>query len=410
MHKPLTTIPTPISLPPIWQPAIERYGLVVLLAAAFLTYLLVNLVAPRLPPGLDMYLLQPLAWVMLGGMAFLLAWGGWVDWPHPSRLLFIFALLLGLIQTAAFLLTGFLFGLGHSPYAHRFPAVLGNLWYLAAGLVGLETARATLVRYVGQRSLFLAVALGAFIPALYIVPLTRWTTLSTPQTIIAFTGARLLPSLAEGLVAALLAWLGGPFPALLYRALPLLFEWFSPVLPNLTWLVQAFIGSLAPLIGFFYLQGFLPASEATASAPSAEAPASPSRSTTLNAWWWVLLIALTAFWFNTGFFGVRPFVVSGYSMKPTLMAGDLVIIQPTAPETIREGDIIQFRVLSGSVVHRVKTIRAENGTLTFITRGDNNNVDDDPVTADQVQGKVVLVIPKIGWPTLVLKRVLQWLF
>lgn len=387
-------------------PRTQRAGWPALALSAVAAYVLIYLLAPTLAPGVNFYLIQPLAWLLLGGVAALLTWGGWSTWPRPTRLLFIFASLLGLIQTAAFLLAGLIFGLGYSPYAHRFPAVLGNLWYLAAGLFGLEAARATFVRRLGQRNLLLAVALGALIPTLFLVPLGRWATLDTPPEIIAFLGAHFVPGLAEGLVAALLVWLGGPLPAILYRALPLLFEWLSPVLPNLTWLVHAFIGTLVPLIGFFYLQGFLP----TAADSDTPAEAPTSRSVSLSSWWWVLIVALTAFWFNTGFFGVRPFVVSGYSMKPTLVAGDLVIIQPVTPEAVRTGDIIQFRLPGGSVVHRVVEIRRENGRLTFITQGDNNNVRDDPVTPEQVQGRVVLVIPKVGWPTLWLKQVVQWLF
>ncbi len=389
-----------------FKPFLKRSGWGILPAVMGLSYIMIYFLAPTLTAGVNFYLLQPLAWLLLGGVAALLTWSGWSTWPRPTRLLFIFALLLGLIQTAAFLLAGFIFGLGYSPYAHRFPAVLGNLWYLAAGLFGLEAARATFVCRLGQRNLLLAVALGALIPTLLLIPLGRWAALDTPPEIIAFLGAHLVPGLAEGLVAALLAWLGGPLPAILYRALPLLFEWLSPVLPNLTWLVHAFIGTLVPLIGFFYLQGFLPTT-AGSDAPT-EAPT--TRSVSLNSWWWVLIIALTAFWFNTGFFGVRPFVVSGYSMKPTLVAGDLVIVRPVTPEAIQIGDIIQFRLPGGSVVHRVVEIQRENGHLTFITQGDNNNVRDDPVTPEQVQGRVVLVIPKVGWPTLWLKQVVQWLF
>ncbi|KPL77622.1 hypothetical protein AC812_03655, partial [Bellilinea caldifistulae] len=42
------------------------------------------------------------------------------------------------------------------------------------------------------------------------------------------------------------------------RAVWLLFEWLSPILPDLNWLLTAFIGTLVPLFGFFYLQNSLP--------------------------------------------------------------------------------------------------------------------------------------------------------
>jgi signal peptidase len=122
------------------------------------------------------------------------------------------------------------------------------------------------------------------------------------------------------------------------------------------------------------------------------------------------VVALIGFWFNAGLFGVRPYVVSGFSMKPTFVAGDVVIITRIDPAEVQVGDVIQFHRANSYIVHRVIEIQEENGRRVFITQGDNNNVRDDPVTPEQVQGRVVLVIPKVGWPTLWLKQVVQWLF
>ena len=40
----------------------------------------------------------------------------------------------------------------------------------------------------------------------------------------------------------------------------------------------------------------------------------------------------------------------------------------------------------------------------FYTKGDNNSaVDFEPVHPEQVKGKIIKVIPKVGWPTLLIK-------
>jgi signal peptidase len=108
-----------------------------------------------------------------------------------------------------------------------------------------------------------------------------WGSLTSPQQVLALAGGRLLPLLSEGLLAALLVWLGGPLPAMAYRAVWLLFEWLSPILPNLNWLWTAFIGTLVPLVGFFYLQNSLTA-EAT---PGQEDQKPAAQSASLNSWW-----------------------------------------------------------------------------------------------------------------------------
>jgi signal peptidase len=83
-------------------------------------------------------------------------------------------------------------------------------------------------------------------------------------------------------------------------------------------------------------------------------------------------------------------------MNPTLWTGDIVITRDVPPEQVELDDIIRFDYNGVSVVHRVVEIRQTGQGLVFITRGDNNNVDDSPIGVDQYRGKSVLVIPKIG--------------
>lgn len=71
-------------------------------------------------------------------------------------------------------------------------------------------------------------------------------------------------------------------------------------------------------------------------------------------------------------------VVEGNSMIPTLYNGDLVLIQKPAPSEIHRNDIIVYRspVTGKLVIHRVIKVSAEHGSYSYITKGDNNPVDD----------------------------------
>ncbi len=382
------------------------WGWGIFLAGLVTAYGLVYFLAPRLPAEWNVYVVTPLAWLALAGQAWGLSRLGWVQWNTPARRLLLTAALIGILQTAAFLLAGVAARFGYSPYAHRLTAVIGNLWYLAAGLCGVEFARAALVNRLAGKSPLLAVGLGSLLSLALLIPPGVWSTLSAPPQALALAGGRLLPLLAEGLLAALLVWLSGPLPAIAYRAVWLLFQWLSPILPDLNWLWTAFIGTLVPLFGFFYLQNSLPAD--TAAAQEADHPGTSPAS--LNSWWWLAVVIVAAFWFNAGLFGVRPYVVSGFSMKPTFVAGDLVIITRVNPAEVQVGDVIQFRRANSSIVHRVIEIQEENGRRVFITQGDNNNVRDDPVPQEIVEGKVIRYIPQIGWPIIGLKKVIQWIF
>jgi signal peptidase len=104
-------------------------------------------------------------------------------------------------------------------------------------------------------------------------------------------------------------------------------------------------------------------------------------------------------------------VVSG-SMEPTILKGDLLIVQGKDPENIesgtiqnKEGDVIVYdaRGLWASapnepIVHRVVDKRLENGTWYFLTKGDANlNTDPAWVPGNKIIGVVVARIPFIGW-------------
>jgi len=53
------------------------------------------------------------------------------------------------------------------------------------------------------------------------------------------------------------------------------------------------------------------------------------------------------------------------------------------------------------VIHRVIEIRETEGSKFFITKGDaNDNPDIAPVSPEQVKGRVMLNVPRLGWVTL----------
>ena len=89
-------------------------------------------------------------------------------------------------------------------------------------------------------------------------------------------------------------------------------------------------------------------------------------------------------------------VISG-SMQPTIQVGDLLIIHEK--ENYREQDIITYRSNGRLVTHRILEIDTEHA----LVRGDANNVTDDPVPLENIEGKTVLRIPMAGSFILFLK-------
>lgn len=100
--------------------------------------------------------------------------------------------------------------------------------------------------------------------------------------------------------------------------------------------------------------------------------------------------------------GYSPMVVLSDSMFPYIEAGDLIICKQADPESVKVGDVISFfdpaSNTNSVVTHRVVEIQtAEDGTLTWITRGDANNADDqNPVPASNLVGIYKHKIPGLG--------------
>lgn len=95
------------------------------------------------------------------------------------------------------------------------------------------------------------------------------------------------------------------------------------------------------------------------------------------------------------------YVVRSDSMKPAIRAGDVIVVNSVAPRSIHRGDVITY-TRPGSdeekVTHRVVERVRTDGTLYFRTRGDANEEPDAAlVPAENVVGRLLFTIPRIGW-------------
>ena len=109
-------------------------------------------------------------------------------------------------------------------------------------------------------------------------------------------------------------------------------------------------------------------------------------------------IAVLLFILISGVTDYKIVAIGSGSMEPIISKGDSVIIKEyDSFEDIKVGDIVSFRNNIGvNVVHRVDEI--DNGL--FITKGDSNNKQDDgKLRYTDIQGKVVLTIPYLGYPS-----------
>lgn len=103
-------------------------------------------------------------------------------------------------------------------------------------------------------------------------------------------------------------------------------------------------------------------------------------------------------------------VLSG-SMEPAFHRGDLLFLTNYKEEPVRVGEIVVFKVEGRDIpiVHRVLKLHEKvNGTVKFLTKGDNNSVDDRGLyapgqlwlTEKDVVGRARGFLPYVGMVTI----------
>lgn len=379
-------------------------------------YFTINLIIPQYTSGIiGSYIIRPILWILLTLTVYIIAkqegkniWSfnkarHWEIGRNP----FEAALLIGGFQISLLVIAGIFFGFGKSPYSFTPLGITINILFVTSALIGIEITRAYFIKKGSTRknpTLLLGIVTLYFV----IISITpsdySYLLFKDPLASIKFIGETIIPLLAMNLFACYLAYLGGAKAAIGYMGLLQTFQWFSPVLPDLDWGAAALIGTLAPTIGFIIIQNSI-----QITTPAAERKRYKTKDSALS-WTAVATICVVFVFFSTGFLGVQPTIIYSGSMKPNIDVGDIVIVSKTPPEEIKVGDIIQYRTqnITIPIVHRVYEIYNENNTIFFITKGDSNNApDSEPVLSQNVMGKVVFNIPKIGWIPILFKDMIS---
>lgn len=101
---------------------------------------------------------------------------------------------------------------------------------------------------------------------------------------------------------------------------------------------------------------------------------------------------------------LNAYVIVTESMVPTINVNDAIIVKRVKNNTLDIGDIITFSsndvYFNGlTVTHRIVGKKLDvDGNYIYRTKGDNNSLEDTAlVNLNNIYGKVVLRVPKIGY-------------
>jgi signal peptidase len=366
-------------------------------------YLVINLLLPHVPVNalIKTYLFQPVLW----GLFILAIWflPGYRTIARQSlrRNFLQIALGIGFLQVVLCIIGGLFTSFGRNPSSFTLQGIIENLFLIGLMLVGMEMGRARLVTCLGKRHSVLALALATLVFSFISIPLSQVSGFQMQIQSVNLVISSWVPLLAENLLASLLAMLAGARASLAYRGLLAAFWWFCPIIPDLTWSLKGLIGVAVPILGIIAVSTFY-----SAQANRGKSRRQARKATFPTGWIATALACVVIIWFAVGVFPFQPSVVPSGSMIPVIYPGDVVIVAKTQAGAVRRGDIIEYHNVKDNIniVHRVIEIQGEGNQRFFVTKGDNNNAPDrEPVPEQNVIGKMVFQIPKVGWISLFMK-------
>lgn len=343
------------------------------------------------------HLLRPILWM---GLVFIILLLPWVR-PHGKLKLKnsinLWAFNFAIIFIIASVMAGLVNGFGKSPYSHSIKGILLNIFMVGSTIVGREIFRCYFVNSVTKEENYLIFVGTALFMTITNISISKFTALKEYVDIVKFIAQYLAPEFAQNLLAVYLAFLGGPVSSIIYIGTLQGFHWLSPILPNLEWITTALIGVLCPAFSLIGMQNiYLNESKALKKTDQDEE--------SLLSWMITCILSIGIIWFTVGVFPIYPSVIATGSMEPMIKPGDVILVRKVDGNLVGINDVIQFRRDTILISHRVMDIIEDEEGKHYRTKGDNNSGDDSElVKPEQVKGKIIYVVPQIGWPTLLIK-------
>jgi len=368
------------------------------------------------PGGLMAYLFPSTCWAILA-LATLWICGLKKIQSWFNKQIFFMAGLIAVVQIFVLIDAGLFTGFGESPVSFAPRGLTLNFIFALSTLLGTELSRAYLMKNLSKKKPFLALGIVTLLYTFMNVPIFGFLTFTDPLTFSKFLGTGFLTVFTENLLACYLAILGGPLASLAYRGPLQAFQWFSPMLPDLPWGYEALIGVMIPTIGFTALNHFTPQKLLRKIGITTQTrnlrQFTKTKKPSIRGWTIVSVLCVLIVWTSTGLLGFYPTVVASGSMRPAMDIGDIAIVVSADPIEIQVGDIIQYWQGEEMTLHRVVEITGKGDSRLFITKGDDNPIPDTyRVLPDQIRGKLIFTIPKLGWISIYTKTAIAsiWSF
>lgn len=309
--------------------------------------------------------------------------------------------IISIIYFIIYYILGLIIGYSYNVYSTSFIGILRNIIVIVVPLLFREEVR--------SRFLFLnKKKFGIFFITLLFIVLelfssTFFTYSNNEELFINFFSV-FLPIVLENILLTYLAFIGIRSTVYAYFIPMLISRYFIPITLDVDWFF-ALLFQLILVVVIFYVSF----NEYLWKEKRIYSYKTNKTNSVIYLFGVVLIVSFGLF--VAGVFKYRPVAILTYSMEPIFTRGDAVIVEKLDDEEknkLKKGDIIQYQVDKTVVVHRIIKVKKEDNKKVYILKGDNNNAKDPkPVYMEQIMGKVLFSIPKVGYPSVWLSEFLH---
>ena len=297
-------------------------------------------------------------------------------------------------------LLGLIIGFSYNFYDTSLVGIIYNTFIFILPLLLREKVREKFVRIYKNKKAYIFITI---IFICYEVFSSSFFSFEDNEQLLSNLFSIVMPCILENILLTYLASISEVKTIYAYFIPSLVSKYFVPVLPDLDW----FYRLLLQIILYICIYSFVSNEyllKVLRKSPRVEKGQNIFYFLSLSV---VILLGL----FVAGFFKYQPVAILTYSMDPVFTRGDAVVIKKMdalEKKSLQKDDIIQYKRKDTMVIHRIIDIVDDDGERGYILKGDNNDSKDPFIVYDnQIVGKVTLIIPKVGYPSVWLSEFLH---
>ena len=215
---------------------------------------------------------------------------------------------------------------------------------------------------------------------------------NTFEGIFKLIASSLIPLSVKHYMLSYLSYSTGIKSPIIYRLILDLYIYIAPIFPNFGEALQSIINIIFNII--IYLSNYQIVNERQYKEPEFKT----KKFDVTDLAYTIIIVFVVCL--ASGKMRYSIISIGSGSMSPTFNKGDAVVLdQKPAKNNIKKQDIIVFENHGKLTIHRIIRIEEKNNETYYYTKGDANNVEDNvELTYEDVKGKLLFIVPYVGYP------------